>query len=518
MAQEVRLFPYQERTVNLVLEDLGGNAIIADEVGLGKTIEAGAVIERILSRDPHANVLVLAPHSILTQWRSELLHRFDRYFELEDDVEPLRMEGQQSDVRLIASHSKLSRGTIGTQLSQKRWELVVVDEAHKFSNSETKRYALLTGLNRAHTILLTATPVQNHLLDLYFLGELVNPGAMARSPQEFLDDYSLTRDGREVRDSTREVFRRRLARILTRTTRGDAGVFFAPRHVSMIPLMMRPAEHELQALVFSAIRNLTSSSKQHGRNSFLALSLHQAFSSHPLAVIEMLRDLSIAETEVLTKMQALAPMLKSSSKVTATSQLLAKEGPTEKWLIFVERILSGRLLTESLREHGFTTEFYHGALELRTREKILAGFRGTDTQVLVATSAGGEGLNLQHCRNLVNYDLHWNPLKIEQRIGRIHRLGQAESVRIFNLVLKNSLDEALLDRIFTKIDLFTMTIGKMATIIGGLEGEMSLDEELERAAEVASTPEQLREGFSKAGDRLSQAVRREEEFERNQPI
>ena len=230
----------------------------------------------------------------------------------------------------------------------------------------------------------------------------------------------------------------------------------------------------------------------------------QGLSSHPKAALESLEEIGpiIVETQI-ELLRTLIEGAGPTGKAQTLLDCIGAIGPGEPWLVFVERLATGEALIQNLQSAGHTCAFYRGALNSADREKLVTAFRSGDIQVLVSTSAGSEGLNLQHCRNLVNFDLHWNPLRMEQRIGRVHRLGQTQTVRIFNLVTRGSVDEIVLERLYVKLDLFQVAVGEFSTVLSTFEDSFNVEEEIRNALEGATDLETF---GSKCGPSLSEDI------------
>jgi SNF2 family DNA or RNA helicase len=164
-----------------------------------------------------------------------------------------------------------------------------------------------------------------------------------------------------------------------------------------------------------------------------------------------------------------------------------------------------------IRATGRSAESYIGALSRTEREALVQRFNSGGLQTLIATDAGAEGLNLQQrCHVVFNYDLHWNPMRIEQRIGRVHRLGQPHDVAVYNFVLKDTVDDYVLQLLYQKINLFTMTIGALETVLAeAQEGEIDLEERILEIVLGSATSDELRAQVQSLGDELLQAMSRQ---------
>jgi len=203
---------------------------------------------------------------------------------------------------------------------------------------------------------------------------------------------------------------------------------------------------------------------------FQAITLQQSFSSSPAASIQSLLK---RQQRFPTEAQATSKLIEMASKVkSAKMELLRsilKETPGEQALIFCLRKVTAYQIKQMLDGEFGKAAVFLGDMDQTERDETIAAFRSGEVKYLVATDAAAEGLNLQNCCLMFNYDLHWNPMKIEQRIGRIHRFKQDRDVTIFNLAVKDTIDDYVLHVLYQKIDLFTMTIGKMETVLAELK-------------------------------------------------
>ncbi|HEX6816765.1 MAG TPA: C-terminal helicase domain-containing protein, partial [Ktedonobacterales bacterium] len=179
----------------------------------------------------------------------------------------------------------------------------------------------------------------------------------------------------------------------------------------------------------------------------------------------------------------------------------------EPALIFTLRLETAARLREVIRKGGRSAETYVGDLKRGERESLVKRFNGGKLQTLIATDAGAEGLNLhERCAVVFNYDLHWNPMRIEQRIGRVHRLGQTREVTVVNLVLRDTIDDYVVRLLYEKINLFTMTIGALETVLSEVqEGELDLEERLVELLLESESRDGLRRGVASLGAELGQA-------------
>jgi SNF2 family DNA or RNA helicase len=187
----------------------------------------------------------------------------------------------------------------------------------------------------------------------------------------------------------------------------------------------------------------------------------------------------------------------------------------EPALVFTLRLETAARLREVARSSGRTADTYVGALGRAERERLVRKFNAGALSTLIATDAGAEGLNLQErCRTVINLDLNWNPMKIEQRIGRVHRLGQTREVRVINMALKDTIDDYVVRLLYEKINLFTMTIGALETVLAETQDdELDLEERLLEILLESDDSATLREGVRALGNEMARAQGRQLEAE-----
>ena len=245
---------------------------------------------------------------------------------------------------------------------------------------------------------------------------------------------------------------------------------------------------------------------------FQAIALQQSFSSSPEASIESLRNRQRrfpSETLVTNQLIELAKHVRNS-KIELLKQVI-HEIPNEQALIFCLRKTTARRLKEVLDQEFGKTAVYLGDMSQTERDNVIESFRDGEVKYLVATDTAAEGLNLQNCCVLFNYDLHWNPMKIEQRIGRIHRYKQERDVTVFNLTIKDTIDDYVLHILYQKIDLFTMTVGKMETVLAELkEGSQDIQKTIMEILLRSSSHIDIQQEIEKIADDLTASRRNQE--------
>jgi SNF2 family DNA or RNA helicase len=488
---------YQLRVVQSVLREKAPAAILADDVGLGKTVEAGLIYKELALRGIVRSALVLAPKALLGQWQDELRERFDADFVLTDEP---RFRGYGHESRVICSLPQFVRSF--ERVNVRPWDLLIVDEAHLLANLDSKRRRCAGLLRARWRLLLTATPVSNKVTDLYSLIDLVAPGRLG-TPREFEHEYVADRGtARVVRPERAEQLRAVTRQVMCRTRRAETEIAFSGRSVTTQSVAASPEEDALIEDVTSYLRALyrrlplpkqRSRATQRGagatgqerralnRGAVIReiMALQQSLSSSPQAIEKSLRARAEAHPDERDVLLALADRCRgvTSAKERLLLETLAGLG-REAALIFTLRLETATRLRDVLRAGGRTAACYVGALSRAEREELVTRFNAGDVDALIATDAGAEGLNLQQrCRVVVNYDLHWNPMRIEQRIGRVHRLGQARDVLVYNLALRDTIDDYVLRLLYQKINLFHLTIGALETILADVQdAEIDVEE------------------------------------------
>jgi len=483
-------YDFQIKTALQVINEMNTNAILADEVGLGKTIEAGLIIKELILRNEVQSILIISPKSLLSQWRAEMAEKFGESFAIANY--PGERVNFRVDNRIICSHTLLSRKF--DMLSCRTWDLIVVDEAHAFRNTHSKGRACLANLRKKHLLMLTATPLCNKLCDIYSIVDLIQPGVLD-SEQAFISQFAEDAKSRVVKQEEAPTLQRILRDMMCRTRREQTGIPFTKRIVESRTLEAKPDErafidqateylHAISQNKFKTIETLIaenpnrkfSISQSRAILVFQAITLQQSFSSSPAAAIESLKKRQQRfpiETPITDKLIEMAKKIKSAKMELLRSIL--KEISQEQALIFCLRKITAYKINEMINQEFGKAGVYLGDMTQIERDTTIEAFKKGDLQYLIATDAAAEGLNLQNCALMFNYDLHWNPMKIEQRIGRIHRFKQDRDVTIFNLAVKDTIDDYVLHILYQKIELFTMTIGKMETVLAELkEGDQDI--------------------------------------------
>ncbi len=510
--------PHQIETVRKVLRHFYGRVLLADEVGLGKTIEAALLLREYLLRGMIERVLILVPSSLTGQWRDELAGKFNLDFAVaSSNWDPRHWLRER---RVIASLALAKSRRHFEAVTAPSWDLVIVDEAHHCKNRDTRNWQLVNALRRRHIFLLTATPVQNHLVELYNLLTLLEPGHL-KTEADFKKTFVTRGNPRDPRN--RSVLREQLAQVMVRNTRSLVHINLPRRYAQTLAIEAREAEARLYRHLDSYLRwrcqplhsiapdnqdrveepqaeegvgaesdaTKRADAKDEGaagRAVVLAPALEDiwrsppddlpvlsklqinsllmAAGSHPLALRPALERLGSQDYRAGPLLE-LARQLEESAKEQKLLELLEKNR-RDKTLVFANFRATLEHLSAALEKHSVDHVVFTGSMSQPEKEMAIDQFR-RESPVLLCSDSGGEGFNLQFCNTLINFDLPWNPMRIEQRVGRVHRIGQTRDVFVFNLCTVGSLEEKILHVLNDKLRMFELVVGEIGSILGNIE-------------------------------------------------
>ncbi len=452
-------FPHQLQAAQSALRRMRGRAILADEVGLGKTIEAGLVLSELRLRGLADRTLVIVPAGLVEQWQEEL----DRKFALPTTVAAGGSWVSSPDRPVVlASLAAARRDPLLAALTQQPWDLVVVDEAHRVKNPRSASGRLARALRARYLLLLTATPVENRLEELFELISLVSPGLLG-TPAEFRARHGggegLPRDIAGLQARTREV--------MVRHRRSEVALQLPQRLAETVRVTAGEPEQTLYDDIVLRVRAEGRGAAPSRRLALRAVA--QLAGSSPAAVAPTLARLGWQD------LAQRAGAIASTEKCRVLLTLLRRHlEQGEKVVVFTAYRQTLALLDAALAQAGVPTAVYHGALSRADKERAVAGFRD-DVPVLLTTEAAGEGRNLQFCHVMVNVDLPWNPMRIEQRLGRLHRIGQESDVVLTNLVGRGTIEEHILTVLESKINLFELVVGELDMILGRVSDDFDFE-------------------------------------------
>lgn len=458
---DLTLHPHQLDTATKVIEEMNGKAILADEVGLGKTIEAGLILKEYMIRGLVKKALILVPASLVSQWAYELSTKF--YI----PAVPFRKNYQWADIDVaIASLDTAKRTHNREQILDISYDLVIIDEAHKLKNHKTKNYEFAQLLKKKFCLLLTATPIQNKIEEIFNLVSLLKPGHLGN--QANFEEYFAAKNRTFQHD---EHLRALINKVMVRNRRTDTGMEWTKRHIHSNFIELNEEERRLYLLIENWKRESSSFSKLTFQR--------EACSSREAVFFSIKKMLEKEDND-----DYIATIIEAINRIPANSKaqkvLEIIQNANDKVIIFTEYKATQMFLQWFLQQHNISSVPFRGGFKQGKKDWMKDLFKDR-AQVLIATEAGGEGINLQFCHYMINYDLPWNPMRLEQRIGRIHRLGQEEDVQIYNFITKGTIEEHMYRLLYEKIQLFERVVGE-------------LDEILEKS------DEQGVEGYAAAGD------------------
>ena len=564
-----------------------GGIVLADEVGLGKTIEAGLVL-RYMRESGAKKILIVLPASLRKQWQLELEDKFDLEsvildrLTLEHDAGYWheKLADKQNFQIVITSYDYSSK--LMKRFPDVKWDFLIIDEAHNLRNlNGTKRAKRLYNLSvRIPKILLTATPLQNSLMDLYGLISFIDPKIFG-SEQVFRQRY--------MKNENYDDLKRKLAPVLYRTLRKDVTnyMYFAKRICKTVDFELSQDEIELyervnrflkkenlysipasnRGLVILVIRKLMASSSFALVETFEVLKkrlekLHEGTKSADAqegfdlfwrfvedeideSGFEEVEDEDTAaqkaciqnEMDEVNAIIDVAKRIKTNSKVTALKQALKigfsyqrAHGIAQKAVVFTESKRTQKYIAAELRRSGYgkedilqfngdfddalTQEIYQAwqvknsgntnyGRSVEYKHAIVDYFK-ENAKILISTDAGSEGLNLQFCNTVINYDLPWNPMKIEQRIGRCHRYGQQNDVVAINLLnTQNEADRRVYEILSRKFELFEGMFGASDIALGALESGTSFERRVLDIYQHCNTTAEFNKAFDKLDKKLN---------------
>lgn len=510
---EIEPKPYQFDAAVKVLSDMQGSAILADEVGLGKTIEAGLILKELLARGLAKSILILTPAPLVDQWIGELNEKFKINACGVDD------DGWENNDVIIMSLPKFVRSKERQEIIYNRFfDMLLVDEAHCLKNHTTSSYKAVYKIHRKNTLLLSATPIQNDLFELFNLVNILKPGYL-KNRKMFRENYIVNR----FTPKNTENLKNLLYEVMIRNRRSNTLTNLPPRRVHNICVEFSENERKFYNGVINFCRDIFQKyyegsisvgweKTQMSKLMLMIILLLKENVSSPQAtlgtfkssVIPIIQESGTAEELAkANELIAIGELIALPSKlISLTNELKQIDG---KAIVYTEYITTLELIEKHLLSEGFKPVVYHGKMNSDEKGEALQKFKSDEYNVLVATDSAGQGLNLQFCSNLFNYDLPWNPMKIEQRIGRIHRFGQKKESEIYSFETKGTIEEYILYILSSKISLFTMVIGQIDTILTYMAKEDSLDTRISKIILESPTVEDIEKEMLALGEEMKQA-------------
>jgi SNF2 family DNA or RNA helicase len=516
LVRDIEPLEYQIRTAQTVLRRFRGRALLCDEVGLGKTIEAGLILAELVMRGLVRSVLVLVPPSLIEQWQGEMRRKFS--IELTSQDAPAFRElgpaAWGTFDHVIASIHTAKRDPHRSAILERKWDIVIIDEAHHLRNRTTQAWKFAGALRKQFILLLTATPVQNNLEELFNLVTLLEPGLLStakRFQHQFVDrrDKLTPRNVNELHAL--------LAEVMVRNRRSTVGLQFTRRWArteSVVPssterALYRDATEFVRARLRSAKEKEKDKEKETATLSRMALlTLQMALGSSSPAAAGTLRKISENPRLKPDDRKSLAEMSDRAGSQTESTKAdrllkLVDEFP-EKMVVFTQFLATQDMLRDRLRQAGHNVSVFHGGLSRLEKEAAIERFRGP-SRVLLCSEAGSEGRNLQFAQGVCNFDLPWNPMKIEQRIGRLSRIGQTRDVYVFNLVAAGTLEASVLHLLEAKLNMFELVIGEVDMILGNLDDEREFQDVVADLWAESADADDFDRRIEELGDHLLEA-------------
>ncbi len=488
----IKLYPHQLEGVEIILKGMNSRTLIADEVGLGKTIEACTVLTELMVRGLVNNALIVTPSSLVEQWHSELEEKFNLDFKINATS---RSSWNVEKEPFIITSINIAVNC-AEKILKNKYDFVILDEAHSIKNRKTKGWRLFNELNKKYILFLTGTPMHNKLEELYNLITVIRPGLLG-TPKQFKTNFI----GNNPRDCRRPIeLRRLISQVMVRRRRKElTELKFPERIANTIQFNLNKDESELYNDISSYIideykkvmeteKNLSKSKsktrisdKKNSRNlwieKFTLMLLQRRTCSSILATHRTLENMINNRKEKNFQLEMLPFLekmeLKANSLLHEKGQKLINlerilDGLPAKCVVFTEFSDTLDYISGFLKEKGYKVSEFSGKLSSQKRAETIEEFKEKN-QILLSTDSGSEGLNLQFSNVLINYDLPWNPMRVEQRIGRIHRLTQSfDEVFIYNFCSRNTIEEYVLKVIFEKIGMFKTILGDIEDILGSL--------------------------------------------------
>jgi len=501
---EIQSFWYQEETAKKVLKQFRGRALLSDEVGLGKTIEALIILTEYIKRGMVRTFLILTPTPLVSQWKEEMKSKFNLDVPSTDDTE--FKSGNRAFWKqpfVVASINQAKSKKNSGFITKREYDLIIVDEAHHLKNRSTLNFKLVNNLKKRFILLLTATPVENNLMELYNLITLLKPGQLETAT---LFRKKFMTKGDPTDPKNRVLLKGLLKQVMIRNTRALAGINIPPRFAETIRI--EPTRNEkafykrLEALILSL------NQKKAGKAKMIVKNLLAQAGSSPKAVELTLKNMLEKENyikEHKKELKAVVDLCKTTLDTPKNKTLLKLiKSKKEKLIVFVKYKGTIEHISKFLEQNSVSFSLFHGSMSNKHKDAAIDDFK-QKTKVLVTTEIGGEGRNLQFCSRMVNYDLPWNPMKIEQRIGRIHRIGQKNEVQIYNFCATGSIEDYILDILDRKINMFEMVIGEIDMILGRIRGEKEFGDIVYDIWVDSQSEKEKKKSFTTLGAKLKRA-------------
>ena len=520
LASGIIPLPHQLHVLNRAMETNNIRYILADEVGLGKTIEAGMIIRELKSRGPVSRILVVCPTGLVTQWASEMQEKFHEKFQeiLPSDYDTIRRLTDNDDVygqfdqvispmdsiKPIEKHAGWSEEKV-EKYNEERiyaiinsgWDLIIIDEAHRVAGSsgEVARYKLGNLLAQAspYLLLLSATPHNGKTEPFLRLIRLLDADAFPNAKsivREQVAPFLIRTEKREAIDNNGNLlFKNRITHLVTiswdernnlqRELYEMVSSYVAKTYnkalrnrkknmclIFLLIIMQRMVTSSTAAIRQSLERRLNVLLEQRTcvgdlrEEDLDELNIEDGVED-ALEAISLDMELEIEELKQIISLAKQAQFQNQDAKVEPLLNeidAILSEDRTQKVIIFTEFVATQTYLQELLVNRGYTVTILNGGMSIDERNAAMQEFK-TSTSIFISTDAGGEGLNLQFANIIINYDLPWNPMKIEQRCGRVDRIGQQRDVHIYNFIVGETVENRVREVLEEKLSVILKEMG-----------------------------------------------------------
>ena len=425
-----RLYRFQQKGVAFLL--INKRALLADDMGLGKTVQAITAAVALRHYEGIKRVLIVCPASLKLQWEREIKRFTNESVKVVSGEAKERefiyqtLERDDPPFFTIINYELTYRDT--KHLKEIDWDLLILDEAQRIKNFRTQTYSAIKSLPNKYVYALSGTPLETELYELYNIMDFIRPGVLPENPLKFRERYCEFDAFGKIRGykNVAEV-QRKISAVTLRRTKEDTLSELPPVIETPIWLEMDEKQKKIYLDVKNGLRNFLT------REQWNELTLKNV-------MVELMRLREICDSPRIH-----FPEMNPSPKEKELVVLLHEqvEGRQSQAIVFTQWTRMAELIAEILKNEKLSFAYLHGGVDSREREILVREFQAGKHKIFLSTDAGGVGLNLQAASLVINFDLPWNPAKLDQRISRAHRLGQEGPVNVINLLMSGSIEENL---------------------------------------------------------------------------